>query len=359
MPPASFSVWDMANDSPSPFPHNILSYHLTREQIHARFHQRSHPQRLIQFMYVQLVTPMPRITHDARAEEAAHSDHIRQRRKDDQRLPALLAMSEPQQRAANGHARQRAEAARHQRGRVEAAVVARIAKLTNTNRIQPEVAAAGEAERDNKNDQQGVRVARRQPEGQDRDGAQRVRDDDDVEAADAVGEQARQAAAEEGADVQERQQRVGGVGVLAVGGRVADDESQRDEKSPLHEPDACAAQAELEVAEQRPVRHDRGAAGARRQARAHEQVGDDGQEEQDEADDARAPREPDPGQHGLQVKGEHDAADGAGSGGDARGEAAARAEKMRDDAVGRDVKQGAAEAAEDGVAQHDLVVFCV
>lgn len=132
-------------------------------------------------------------------------------------------------------------------------------------------------------------------------------------------------------------------------GGVRDDVGQRREDAPLHEPQPRAAEAEAQVPEQRPVRHDGVRVPARRQARADQQVGDGREEQQHEADDARAPREPEPRQHRLQEDGEQDPADGAGGRGEARGEAAPPLEEVRDHAVCGHVEQGAAEAAEHGV----------
>lgn len=154
------------------------------------------------FLSVYFLHPPTHRQHP-RSQEARHGDGVRERREEDQRHPALLlGLADAEERAGDGQAGEGAEAAGHHGGGVEAAVLAGLAQLADADGVQAEVAAGGEAEGDGEDDQHGPGVGGGQPEGEDGDDAERVRQRDDVEAAEAVGEESREEAADEGSRVE-------------------------------------------------------------------------------------------------------------------------------------------------------------
>ena len=193
-----------------------------------------------------------------------------------------------------------------------------LAQLSNADGRQRDARPGREAEEQGEGDDEGEEGwlfgscsscgCGRKPEAERGDQTERDGEQHGVEAADAVGDEARQVAAKARADVEDGEHLVAEGGGDAVRQAVRADVGERDEEAPLDEEDAERRQGEDARAEDAEVGQDRGERERfGREAGADEEVGDDQQDQVDECDHACRPGETDAWQECLQQERQQDA----------------------------------------------------
>ncbi|KAL9598393.1 MAG: hypothetical protein Q9179_003921, partial [Wetmoreana sp. 5 TL-2023] len=219
-----------------------------------------------------------------------------------------------------------------------------------------DVAPARETEEDTEDAEAGNAAVDVEPNTQHADEAEEDSCDHCVEAAQAVGDVAWYAAAEDAAGVEDREELVGECWGNIIRKGVGGDIGQRHEQPPFDKKDACCCQCEGYVFENAEIGPD-GAAGFGRQAGTDEEVCDDEEDEEDECEEADGPGEPEAGKKRLEGEREDDAAEGAACCCEAGCGAPATGEEMGDGADGWGKDEGGADAAKDGEGEEEMPVF--
>ena len=196
-----------------------------------------------------------------------------------------------------------------------------------------------------------------QPQGEADEAAEVAHGHGHVEAAELVGDEARQDAAEDGDGVEHGDQVAGQVGVGADRDGRQRDEVEGQEDAEEDEEGGHDEQHEGRLAQRPQQAHELEPARRVGQARGHRQVGDDQQAQDQEAGDAHGPAVADLRQQPLHQDGEDDAAERGAAGHDAERERAPPQEPRRRRRHGRVEDAAGAQRRADALGQQDLVVL--
>lgn len=291
-----------------------------------------------------------------RRRESRQTTRITHAREQDQ--PPITPLIHRQDLPRDRDSRQRPKTDDRVARRVVPPVVLCLAELPDTDGRQADVGPAREAEEDRVDNDQSDVAAGREPEGEGGDEAQRDGDDHGVVATEAVGDEAGEPAAEEGAGVEDGEDLVGEGGGDAVVERVGGDKGEWYEEPPFDEEDADGGEGEDGVAEDAEVGEGVGElhlGGG--ETGADKEVADGDEEQGYEAHDPGGPGEADFGKQRLQHEGEDDAADAAAGGGEPGRLATLEEEEVADGGDDGREDEGGAKTAEDAEDDEEVPVL--
>lgn len=263
------------------------------------------------------------------------------------------------QLAADGDADQGGQRGNEVQGAVVAAKRLGLAQLADASGGQGHPGTGAKAKQGGEGVEGGeAGVAKGQPEGEHEDEGADDHDEERVEAADEVGQVARDDAAQAGDAVHDGDDIEARVGrELATVAHVRGQDAQGAEEHNLEPKDADSQERELEVAEEA-QRDDapRLGLGRRGQSGLHQDVGDGQAGHEDEAQDADRPGVAILGERGPQDQRDCDAAETRSHHGDAVREPAASLEPVADHRHARRGQRRAGRAAQEAHAEQELPV---